>query len=154
MLSAVEYACILRNDFPSFIERSFYEINPQTRLQWAPYIEVIATGLEACRRGEANRQIICMSPRSLKSHCVSIAFPAWCLGHYPSTKIICASYGQELADTFARDCRKIMMSDWYQRIFRTRLADRAVLTSRRRIRVDDYRRRWVASLLDEEPTSS
>ena len=29
-------------------------------------------------------------------------------------------------DFFAKDCRKIMMSDWYQQIFRTRLADRAV----------------------------
>jgi hypothetical protein len=125
-LTYEEYATVLRNDLPSFIERSFYELNPQTQLKWAPYIEVITTGLEACRRGEANRHILCVGPRSLKSHCVSIAFPAWYLGHHPSTKIICASHGQELADNFARDCRKIMMSDCYQRIFRTRLADRAV----------------------------
>jgi hypothetical protein len=123
-----ELNTILRNDLCSFIERSFYELNPQTRLRWAPYIEVIATKLEACRHGEFIREIFCLAPRSLKSHCISIAFPAWYLGHHPSTKIICASYGQELADTFARDCRKVMLSDWYQRIFRTRLSDRQAVS--------------------------
>src|SRR5262249_59361117 len=52
----------------------------------------------------------------------SIAFPAWCLGHDPSVQILCASYGQDLADKFARDCRSIMTSGWYRRIFPTRLA--------------------------------
>jgi hypothetical protein len=123
-----EYNAVLRNDFPSFIERSFYELNPQTRLKWEPHIEVIATELESCRRGECIREIFCLEPRSLKSHCISIAYPAWYLGHQPSTKVICASHGQELADTFARDCRQIMLSEWYQRIFRTRLSDRQAVS--------------------------
>ncbi len=124
MLSPEEYACLLRNDLMSFIERSFYEINPQARFWSAPHIEVIAANLEACRLGKINRLIINLSPRSLKSHCASIAFPAWVLGHHPSKEIICASYGQDLAEKFARDCRTIMMSDWYQRIFPTRLGNR------------------------------
>jgi hypothetical protein len=37
-----EYAEILRRDLMSFIERSFYEVNPQTRLLRAPHIELIA----------------------------------------------------------------------------------------------------------------
>ena len=52
----------------------------------------------------------------------SIAFPAWCLGHDPSAQILCVSYAQDLADKLARDCRSIMMSPWYRRIFPTRLA--------------------------------
>ena len=52
----------------------------------------------------------------------SIAFPAWCLGHDPSAQILCASYAQDLADKLARDCRSVMMSAWYRRIFATRLA--------------------------------
>jgi hypothetical protein len=121
---STEYEFILRRDFTSFVERGFYEINPQTRFRCAPHIEMIATKLEACRRGEVNRQIITLPPRSLKSHCVSVAFPAWYLGHHPSAQIICASYGQELAEKFARDCRTIMTSDRYQRLFPTRLANR------------------------------
>src|ERR1700719_2361486 len=52
----------------------------------------------------------------------SIAFPARCLGHAPSVPILCVSYAQDLADKLARDCRSIMMSPWYRRIFPTRLA--------------------------------
>ena len=64
-----------------------------------------------------------MPPRSLKSLLISVAFVAWLLGHDPALRIICASYGQELADKLASDCRRIMLSDWYQRMFPgTRLA--------------------------------
>ena len=123
-LSPDEYKFILRNDFVSFIERGFHELNPQTRFLCGPHIEVIATKLEACRQGKIKRLIINLGPRGLKSQCASIAFPAWCLGHNPTGQIICASYGQDLADKFARDCRTIMSADWYRAIFATRVANR------------------------------
>ena len=119
-----DYMAILRRDLMSFIERSFYELNPQTELLLAPHIELIAAKLEACRRGEINRLIINLPPRQLKSHCASVAFPAWYLAHHPAAHIICASYGQDLADKFARDSRRIMTSAWYRRLFPVRLADR------------------------------
>ena len=124
MLSPDEYKFILRNDLVSFIERAFYELNPQTRFLSGPHIEMIATKLEACRQGKIKRLIINLRPRGLKSHCASIAFPAWYLGHNPTGQIICASYGQDLADKFARDCRTIMTADWYKAIFATRVANR------------------------------
>src|SRR5258708_2544751 len=123
-ISAAEYQVILRQDLMSFIERSFYELNPQTWLMLAPHLEVIATKLEACRRGKIRRLIINLPPRSLKSHGASIAFPAWLLGHNPAVHIICASYGQDLPDKFARDSRRIMTSSWYRALFPTRLAER------------------------------
>src|SRR5580704_6695152 len=124
LLSVEEYQFLLRRDFTSFIERSFYELNPQTRLLLGSHIEVIATKLEACRQGKIKRLIINLPPRHLKSHCASIAFVAWYLGHHPAGHVICASYGQDLADKLARDCRNVMMSAWYKQLFPTRLADR------------------------------
>jgi predicted phage terminase large subunit-like protein len=123
-LSAEEYQLILCRDFTSFIERSFYELNPQTRLLLGPHIEVMATKLEACRQGRIHRLIINLPPRHLKSHCASVAFVAWYLGHHPAGHVICASYGQDLADKLARDCRNIMMSAWYKQLFPARLSDR------------------------------
>jgi predicted phage terminase large subunit-like protein len=123
-LSPAEYAFILRHDFMSFIERSFYELNPQTRFLPGPHIEVMASKLEACRKGKSKRLIINLPPRGLKSHCTSISFAAWWLGHNPAGHVICASYGQDLADKLARDCRTIMVSAWYQRLFATRMANR------------------------------
>src|ERR1017187_5309648 len=67
--------------------------------------------------GEINRLIITLPPRSLKSICASVAFPAFALGHDPSRRIICASYSEKLAGKHALDCRSVMQSSWYSRIF-------------------------------------
>lgn len=122
-LTSDEYKTLLRQDVYGFIQRSFYELNPQTAYLPNWHIEVIAAELEKCRRGETKRLIINVPPRSLKSHCASIAFPAFLLGHNPAAQIICASYGQQLADKLAADCRSVMTSDWYRNLFPgTRLA--------------------------------
>ena len=118
-----EYKTLLRQDLSGFIERSFYELNPQTEYLHNWHIEVIAAELEKCRRGETKRLIINVPPRSLKSHCASIAFSAFLLGHNPAAQVICASYGQQLADKLAADCRSVMTSEWYRNLFPgTRLA--------------------------------
>ena len=122
MMSPAEYQMMLKQDFMSFIERSFYELHPQTDFLMAAYIEVMADKLEACRKGQIKRLIINLPPRYLKSHCASVAFVAWLLGQRPSTQIICASYGQGLASKLALDCRKLMLSSWYKSIFGVQLA--------------------------------
>ncbi len=124
MMSPEEYQAALRLDFMSFMVGSFYELNPQTELKVASYLEVMATKLEACRLGEIKRLIVNLPPRHLKSHCVTIAFTSWLLAHDPSLQIISASYGQELSEKFARDCRTLMTSAFYKGLFPTRLADR------------------------------
>ena len=77
------------------------------------HYEAIAAKLTALYHRRIGRLIINVRPRHLKSHLASVAFPAWCLGHEPSTQILCVSYAQDLADKLARDCRRIMMSEWY-----------------------------------------
>src|SRR6516225_4964655 len=121
-LTATEYEALLRQDFGTFAARCFYELNPQTELGVNWHLRVIAAKLAAVRRGQIRRLIINLPPRHLKSLLASIAFPAWCLGHNPSAQILCISYAGELADKLARDCRSIMLSRWYRRIFPTRLA--------------------------------
>jgi predicted phage terminase large subunit-like protein len=121
----------LRRDFRTFIERSFYELNPATRFEANWHIDVIASKLEQCRQGNIRRLIVNLPPRSLKSHAISVAFPAWILAHSPSSQIICASYGQDLAEKHARDTRNLLMSEFYKRCFPTRLAPQ-------RLSVDDF----------------
>src|SRR5207244_7434354 len=121
-LSLRELDVILRADLGYFAELCFYELNPQAAFLTNWHIEVIAAKLAAVREGKIRRLIINLPPRHLKSLLASIAFPAWCLGHDPSAQILCVSYAQDLADKLARDCRSIMMSRWYRRMFPTRLA--------------------------------
>src|SRR6202022_4268101 len=117
-----EYKTMLRQDFSTFAARCFYDLNQQTELAMNWHVEIIAAKLTAVRHGKIPRLIINLPPRHLKSLLASIAFPAWCLGHDPSAQILCVSYAQDLAGKLARDCRSIMMSPWYRRIFPTRLA--------------------------------
>jgi predicted phage terminase large subunit-like protein len=121
-LTKNEFRVLLRSDFTAFIERCFHELNPATSFLPSWHIEIIASELEACRRGETKRLIINVPPRSLKSHCASIAFPAWLLGHDPSAQIIVASYAQDLANKLSSDCRTLFASSFYQDLFSTRLS--------------------------------
>jgi hypothetical protein len=104
------------------MHRSFLELNPRTPFSPNCHNELIAAKLEACLRGEIGRLIINVPPRSLKSHSATVAFPAYVLGHYPSAQIICASYGQDLSNKHAMDCRTLMASALYRGLFSTLLS--------------------------------
>jgi hypothetical protein len=67
---------ILRSDFSMFFRRCFKELNPGTTLQDAPYIDAMCYALDRCRQGKTKRLIINVPPRSGKSQCCSVAFPA------------------------------------------------------------------------------
>src|SRR6516162_5179229 len=44
------------------------------------------------------------------------------LGRNPGTRLICASYSQNLADKFSRDCQALLDTPFYRRVFpRSRL---------------------------------
>jgi len=121
-MTPAEFRALLRQSLYTFIVRAFRELNPETKFLHNWHIEKIAEELEKCRRGETTRLIITVPPRSLKSLSTSVSFPAFVLGHNPAAKIMCVSYGQDLADKNALDCLKVMQSDWYQRAFSCRLS--------------------------------
>src|SRR5437660_7214951 len=79
---------IQREDFEAFLHLTFCVINPGQEYTPSWHISAIAHALDKVRRGESKRLIIAMPPRHLKSLTVSIAFPAFLLGHDPSMRII------------------------------------------------------------------
>lgn len=107
----------LKEHFPSFIAASFATVNPGTRYLPNWHIDLIAEYLEAVGRSEITRLVINMPPRALKSICVSVAWPAWLLGHDPACRIMCASYASGLALRHSLDTRLILGEPWYQRLF-------------------------------------
>lgn len=117
ILSNREWKSLLRNDFSTYIERSFAELNAQKLFMHNFHIDVVASKLEACRRALLRRLIVLVPPRSLKSHMASICFPTWLLGHNPAAQIISVTYGQDLSNAFATDCRNLMQSRFYQSLF-------------------------------------
>jgi predicted phage terminase large subunit-like protein len=108
---------ILRTDFPSFIQKSFTELNSGATYLRNWHIDAIAHQLELARTGANPRLIITMPPRSLKSICTSVAWPAYLLGHNPALRLLCVSYSTELAAKHASDFRRIVNSAWYRQLF-------------------------------------
>jgi len=115
------YADVLRHDLCSFIHRSFLELNAGTQFHSNWHLEVLAAKLEDVRRGRCRRLIVNVPPRHLKSHAVSVAFPAWVLGHDATKRLLSVTYAQDLSDNLARQSRTLMTSPFYQALFDTRI---------------------------------
>ena len=113
---------ILRNNFDAFLRRCLMTLNPGQPYLPNWHISAIAHQLDRVRRGEVRRLIINMPPRHLKSLTVSVAFPAFLLGHEPWHRIFTISYGSELSSKHASDFRSIVEAPWYRRAFNMRIA--------------------------------
>lgn len=108
---------VLREDLASFIAKGFETLNPGKDFVPSWYIDHLAYEFRECAAGNRTRLIISMPPRYGKSTIASVLFPAWCLGHDPSLRIVCISYAQELAFKLSADFRKIVESEWYCKLF-------------------------------------
>ena len=115
-VSPAEYDAMTRLDFWMFVQRVFADLNAEEFLDNF-HIQLLCGELSSIRSDQPRRLCIALPPRSLKSIIASVALPAWLLGHEPAIQIICASYGQDLADKFASDCRQILQSAWYRQLF-------------------------------------
>lgn len=101
-------AAILRADLASFVAKAFTTLCPGDVFLPTWHVDALAWRLQQALAGNKPRVIINLPPRSLKSLVVSVAFPAWVLGHRPESRIICVSYADELTRKFARDCRTVL----------------------------------------------
>lgn len=111
------WQALVRQDFSSFIGKVFQTVNPGTAYEDNWHINLIADYLEAVRAGNIRRLIINMPPRALKSVCVSVAWPAWILAKTPEKRLMVASYSSILSVKHSLDCRFVMESEWYKRLF-------------------------------------
>ena len=108
---------VFRQSFSTFVQKCFYELNPSEKFINGMYIDLLCDQIQSMIEGENQKLIINLPPRYLKSVICSIALPAFILGHNPSAKIMCISYGEDLASKLATDCRTIMETDWYKELF-------------------------------------
>lgn len=113
-----------RNDLYAFMQKAFYEVDGSQEFKANWHLELICDKLQQCLDGKIKRLIINLPPRNLKSHIVSIAFPVFILGHFPSERIVCASYAQTLANDLSRKSRQLMETEFYTQVFKTRLGDK------------------------------
>lgn len=98
-----------------FTEYTFHKFAP------SEHHVIIAKELEDVEAGICDRLIITAPPRHTKSELASRRFPAWCLGRHPEWDFIGASYNVDLARDFGTEVRDIMLDEYYQTLFETRL---------------------------------
>lgn len=111
------YNQLLCKNFSTFIGKTLSTVDPSAEFLPNWHIDLIAEYLEAARKSQITRLIINMPPRCLKSICVSVAWPAWIIGHNPTSRIIAASYAASLGIKHSLDCRMLLTDPWYQDVF-------------------------------------
>ncbi|QDV34922.1 phage terminase large subunit [Tautonia plasticadhaerens] len=111
------FDALLRTRLAAFTRKAFATVDPGASYKHNWHIDLIAEYLEACTRREIKRLIINIPPRYMKSISVTVAWPAWLLGHNPSERILAASYAEVLSLKHSVDTRLILQSEWYKRVF-------------------------------------
>ena len=79
--------------------------------------QVICEHLEKVVIGDIKRLIINIPPRYSKTELAVINFIAWCIGNFPDSEFIHASYSKRLATNNTWNARAIVESEKYNEIF-------------------------------------
>jgi predicted phage terminase large subunit-like protein len=106
-----------RNNFYGFYRLVFKTLAPEANFSPSPHFRVLARAFEKVATGESRRLLTAIPPRHGKSILASVALPAWILGRDPTSKMICASYGEQLSKDFSHRFRDLMWSHIYQAVF-------------------------------------
>lgn len=102
-----------------FIKRAWRQLEPSQPYTHGWHIDALAEHLEAVSRGEISRLLINIPPGTMKSMMVGVFWPAWEWGPLgkPSNRIIGASHEANLATRDNLNTRRLILSDWYQKLW-------------------------------------
>ncbi len=110
-------ASLYRQNLASFIPFAFRQTHPGVGFLDNWHIEVVADALDKVWRGEINRLIINLPPRSLKSFCVSVAFVAWIMAKAPNREILHIVGNRDLKKDLEDACRALLLSPKMRALF-------------------------------------
>ncbi|MHB2208461.1 hypothetical protein ACYCO6_18800 [Methylobacterium sp. CM6257] len=99
---------LYRNDLASFTKLAFHEQFPHHDLGTSWHIDVMADALQGCLDRGTTRLLLNAPPRSLKSHCASVAMVVFALGWDPRRKIIVVAGTRALAAELQRRAVALM----------------------------------------------
>ena len=105
-----------RTDLLTFI-RTMFQARKGTDIKRNWHQDAICNALERVVIGDCKRLIINVPPRSGKTELAVINFIAWCMGNFPDSEFIHASYSKRLATANAYAVRAIMQHERYLDVF-------------------------------------
>lgn len=107
-----------------FIKKAWHIVEPTQPYIHGWHIDALTEHLEAVSNGDIKRLLINVPPGMMKSLTVGVFWPAWEWGAkgLPSTRYIAASHAQDRTIRDNLRMRRLVMSDWYQRLWPIPLA--------------------------------
>ncbi|MBV1928223.1 MAG: hypothetical protein KUG81_01760 [Gammaproteobacteria bacterium] len=112
-----DYQKILRYDLTSFTRFAFDILHYHEEYHHNWHIDALAQALMQVSEGKIKRLIINMPPRTLKSHCISIAWVAYMLGRDPRQKFLYLHASNALGRDLDEACHELMQSPRYRALF-------------------------------------
>lgn len=106
----------LRTDLLAFTRHMFARRKGAT-FKVAPHHIAVCSALERVVIGRTRRLIINIPPRSGKTELAVKNFLSWCMGNFPDSEFIHASYSKRLATTNTWEARAIMQHEAFAEIF-------------------------------------
>ena len=101
-------------DLLEFTKQAWHIIEPGRELKVNWHLQAMAEHLEAVSRGDIQKLVINVWPRSTKSTLVSVMWPAWEWINKPHLNWLYASAAERTATRDALKSRSIITSPWYQ----------------------------------------
>lgn len=112
-----ETKALCENSFLLFVEKAWPIIEGSAPFVYGFHIQAICEHLEALFYLYINRLIINIPPRLGKSNLCSVLFPAWVWINDPNSRFLYSAYAQVLSVRDSVKCRRLIQSNWYQRLW-------------------------------------
>lgn len=108
-----------RRSLASFAKRAWPILEPATDLKWGWALDAICQHLEAVTNGDLTRLLMNVPPGSMKSLLTGVIWPAWEWGPrgLPHHRFLGTAHKQDLAVRDNLKCRRLIRSEWYQRLW-------------------------------------
>jgi predicted phage terminase large subunit-like protein len=107
----------LAHDFSAFVKQAWRVLHPNRRLIWSWHYDLLCELLTMVKERRLLRLIVNVPPRTLKSTLITITYPVWVWLTEPDHNFMTASYSLELSTEHSLMRRKLLQSEWFQRLW-------------------------------------
>lgn len=116
---------VCKRSLVDFIRRAWHVLEPSEPYVHGWHMDAIGEHLEAITSGKLNRLLINIPPGTMKSMASAVFFPAWEWGPMglANKRFIGASHEGGLATRDNMKMRRLITSEWYQRLWPTILTN-------------------------------
>jgi predicted phage terminase large subunit-like protein len=111
------HRALYRMHFQNFVMGAFETLYGAGQYNDAWFVRAMCEMAEKVAKGDLERLLVTIPPRHLKSFVMCICLPAWVMGRAPTFRVMIASYAASLAETHAREFRRLINTPWYRALF-------------------------------------